>query len=35
MYAPNVTVSGTSSFDSSQTISFKMHQFEFGIDYQF
>ena len=35
MYAPSVSVSGTSSFDPAQTISFKMHQFEFGIDYQF
>ncbi len=35
MYAPNVSVSGISSFDPAQTISFKMHQFEFGLDYKF
>ncbi len=35
MYAPKVTVSGKSSFDPAQTISFKMHQFEFGLDYKF
>jgi len=35
MYAPEVEVSGTSSFDPAQTISFKMHQLEFGVDFQF
>jgi len=35
MYAPDVTVSGTSAFDPSQTISIKMHQFELGADFQF
>ena len=35
MYAPEVEVSGTSGFDPAQTISFKMHQLEFGVDFQF
>ncbi len=35
MYAPEVTVTGRSQFDPSQTISFKMRQFEFGFEYQF
>lgn len=35
MYAPEVEVSGPSGFDPTQTISFKMHQLEFGVDFQF
>jgi len=35
MYAPEVKVSGQSAFDPAQTISFKMHQLEFGVDFQF
>lgn len=35
LYAPTVKVSGPSSFDPSQTISFKMHQLEVGLDYSF
>jgi len=34
MYAPEVEVIGTSNFDPSQAISFKMHQFEFGLEYR-
>ncbi len=35
MYAPDVTVSGTSSFDPAQTISFKMNQLEAGVEFRF
>ena len=35
MYAPEVEVSGGSQFDPTQTITIRMHQLEFGFEYNF
>lgn len=35
MYVPEVELSEPSQFDPAQTISFKIYQVEFGLDYTF